>query len=848
MHSCFSARTSSSSFKCIPLIEFHVSGLIHSIRFLPSINFTKMAPATRRQTAGASSVKKAPPARKPRATRQAPPASEDWNFISRGGSSREDTNDQENHTPDFDMDGRNGGTIEPTRELPDVNEAVRPLREMAERVGAEVESFAETLDQFLDNLPTRNKFDAVLELADQFKGYAQHVATRLKEQHESAARRERQKEWEQKANISTQTTAFGAASSTTFGTTTTGKTAEQVRQMRQWQQEADIWELFRIMLEQHHNPDLRSIQQEKEDKLRSLGDVHRFTPEKDIWERFLVEDDLAKERSVVKRWLEQTAEHQESDIPGIMEELEKKGGVSKGLWTNGWVHTRVKIKGEKRLRTWPNNPGAALPQITRADDGALLVTNLDPDSPLRQGRNTEKKDAFAEKAIWIACWEMLRRGQSWEDISKWCKEREEGWRALSMGNVEPSEAHSLATWRNMCYAASTQNAGLANPYEAAVYGLLGGNADAAQKVAKTVDENLHVYYSAALVRQFDLYLEMHYPDRGPKNTRQSADLSKDPDTQIIELIMQLRKKPTTGREAIQPMKIIQSYLLANDVGSLIHTLGFAIAYTARQRGEADAMILDLKPFWEEDRNQPEAEVALSSQTLRIATHMGIMIRLLAGERAKKENHEREAEENVYVAYIQELRAAGKRELIPLYVSRLHASRYIITMAEILGDITSSTEQNMMLKLMRQYELDIIKIINEQLAFLMNSHMATTLEPDVRRSARIFEPADDATFYPGQRIIHGFFSEVLQEGDEAIVRSLRWFSLVEGYWQDTFSALSFALRKCLGRFASTCRPHPLLTVFSLWPPRLRLGNHQGVSLRYCSPSQSLPSPRPLHQPL
>ena len=761
-----------------------------------------MAPATRRQAAGASSVKKAPPARKPRATRQEPPASEDWNFISHETSSREDTNDQENETPDFDMDGRNGDTIIPSRELANVDEAISPLREMAERVGAEVEAFAEQLDQFLDNLPTRNKFDAVLELVDRYKGIVQRTATVLEEHHERAARQQLQKEWQEKANISTQTAAFGTASSSVLGTSTSGKTAEQVKQLRQWQQEADIWELFRIMLELHHNPDARAVQQEKEDQLRALGDVHRFTPEKDIWDRFLVENDLAKERSMVKRWLEQTADHQESDISGIMEELEKKAGVGKGLWTTGLMHTRAKIKGEKRLRPWPNTPGAALPHITRADDSAPLITQLDPDATSRQGRTTEKKDAFHERAMWIACWEMLRRGQSWQEISDWCKTREEGWRALSMGRVDPSEALSTSTWRNMCYLASLPSGGSSNDFEAAVYGLLGGNVAPAQKVSRTVDENLYVYYSAALLRQFDLYLEMHYPDRAPKKTRPSADLAKEPDAQIVELIMQLRKRPTTGREAISPMKIIQSYLLANDVGSLIHTLGFAIAYTTRQRGEADKMILDLQPFWQEKSNQPEEEVALDPQTLRIATHMGIMIRQLAGEMAKKENKEREAEENVYVAYIQALRAAGKRELIPLYVSKLHASRYIVTMAEILEDITSEKEQDVMLRLMRQYELDIIRILNEHSQFLMDRYMATTLEPHARRPAKILEKVNDNLLYPGQRIIHGFFPEVPTEGDEAIVRSLRWFSLVEGYWQDTFAALSFALRKCLGMFRPT----------------------------------------------
>ncbi|EME48757.1 hypothetical protein DOTSEDRAFT_142100 [Dothistroma septosporum NZE10] len=699
------------------------------------------------------------------------------------------------------MDGQNGHSVVPTREPAKVNDAISPLREMAERVGKEVELFAEELDKFLDNLPTRNKFDAVLELADQFKRIAEHAATKLKETHGTAIRQQRQEEWEQKANIPKQTAAFGAAPDPAIGTSTSDKTAEQVKRLRQWQQEVDIWELFRIMLELHHNPDVRSMQQEKEDKLRSLGEVHRYTSEQDIWKRFLVHDDLAKERAMVKRWLEETAEHQESDIPGIMEELEKQAGVGKGMWLHGVVHTRATIKGEKRLRPWPNAPAAALPHITRADDAEPLVTQLDPDAASRQGRVVERKDAFFEQVMWIACWEMLRRGKSWQEVTDWCKTRNESWRALSMGKVQPTEALSTATWRSMCYLASKSTT--ANDYEAAVYGLLSGNVTMAQKAARTVDENLYVHYNAALIRQFDLYLEMHHTDRLPRGRLHgNRDLAQDPDAQIVELIGALRKKPTTSREAVQPIKIIQSYLLANDVGSLIHTLGFTISYTARQTGKADHMILDLEPFWQEDSNQPEAEVALNPQTLRIATHMGIMIRQLAGGMARKENQEREAEENVYVAYIQSLRAAGKRELIPLYLSKLHASRYIVTMADILEDITSPREQDVMLRLMRQYELDVILILRDHSQFLMNKYMSDELHPQTRRPAKILEKAEDTLLYPGQRIILGFFSDEPQEGDDAIVRSLRWFTLVDGYWQETFAALSLALRKSLvaGRLA------------------------------------------------
>lgn len=681
----------------------------------------------------------------------------------------------------------------------DVDEAINPLREMAERVGREVELFAETLDQFFEELPTvANRYDAAHDLILSFKRIADMTVDDMKKNHEREMREQLKREWSERARIPA--ASAGLAPFTYSGSTSlSAKKAEQVKQLRQWQQEADLWELFRIMLELHpFEADAQAMRAEKEEKLAKLGPPHRYTAEGDLWERFLLENDLARERNMIKTWLEQTAEHQAGDVQGIVEELEAKAGRGKGLWSSGWLHTREKIKGEKRLRNWPNAADSPLPQIRRSDNNELLVTTLDPDAPRRQQRTLEKPDVFLERAIWVACWEMLRRGKSFQEICDWCEERKEGWRALCMGKaldgMEP--ATSSAAWRHMCKLMSQSDC--SSIYEAAVFGLLGGNIKAMERICHTIDDHLYAYYSATLLRQFDHYVSSTCPDKAmpPAWRRNLAnDSVLDPEQAqqaISDLIVRLRRDKSTSSEASQPMKLIQSFLLADEVGSLIHTVGAAIAETDALRGSEEMLFFRNQQDVINGKLRGEVEVALDPQTLRIAAHMSIIHRILSPEYL--EGDELREDENVLVAYIQALRTAGKRTLIPTYASKLSKERYISVLGRVLQDVTAPQEQIHMVRMLQDADLDVIAILQEQLAWVMD----TSFDGEyAEKPLSILEPTKVSTLHPGQKINVDFLPAEVTTDDEAIVRSLQWFRLLRGGWDVTFKALTLALRRCLG---------------------------------------------------
>ena len=687
----------------------------------------------------------------------------------------------------------------------DIDAAVEPLREVADRVGNKVEDFAILLDGFLTELPTvANKFDAVHDLVSKFKDTANRIVSDLKKTHELELRDHMKREWSEHARISTASTAqksIGSSASTSLGT----RRAEQIKELRQWQQEADIWDLFRLILELHpFESDAQALRAEREEELTKLGPPHRYTSESELWKRFILEDDVARERHAIKLWLERTAEHQQSDIQGILEVLEAKAGKGKGLWSSGWMDTREKIKAQKLIRNWPSEGDAPLPQIRRTDNNELVVTTLDPDAPARQNRTLEKPDVYFERAMWIACWEMLRRGMDWDEICAWCEERKEGWRALCLGGArdEANPASSGAGWRNVFKWAS--EAPNSNEYETAVFGLLGGNAKAVEKVCVSVDDYLYAFYSTNLLQQFDQYLHTACPGKGtphawrnelPKGgLKNIAENIEQAEQAIGELIQRLRQGPATSNESAQPMKIIQSYLLADEVGSLIHTVGAAVAETATLHGTEDVLFLRGQDVAVDAVSLPELEVALNPQTLRIAAHMSIIFGIL--NPGNLQGDELSDDENVLVAYIQALRVAGKRDTIPLYASRLQRERYITVLSRTLQDITSQKDQKDYMGIMREFDLDTVAIMTEQLNFVMRKALRGD---SVGGPLRILERTEETKLHPGRRIILNFLHEEYSQEDEAVASSLSWFGLTPSGWKVTFEALSLAVRKCLGGY-------------------------------------------------
>jgi nuclear pore complex protein Nup107 len=686
----------------------------------------------------------------------------------------------------------------------DVEAAVNPLREMADKVGKEVELFATRLDQFLDELATHeNKYEAARDLVNDLRRIANDaVGQRQKKlQRERAA--QLRKEWSEQARLSTlaSTSALSLARSSSIVDMSKDK-AEELAQLRQYQQEVDMWKLFILCLDLEKLPIYcpAEYQQVKDKQHAELAEPHAYCSEAEIWKRFLVEDELAKERFMYKSWLEQTADHQENDLDGIVAELEAKSGAGQGLWQKGWMHTREKIKGEKRLRSLPRGSGGVQPHVRGTTTKGLLVTELDPDAPARQQRDLERPDAYFEKAVWITIWEMLRRGKSRKDIREWCEQRNEGWRSALLSSApEGTDAVSNSTWRKMCYLASQSEC--SNDYEAAVYGLLGGNIKAAQKVCRTVHDHLFAHCATSLVLQFEAYLQHEFPDRVASMTGRLPPLhdifNSDKAAEDIEALISQLQEGACANEKFKPLKIVEGYLFSRKIESLIYEVGYAASDLDKMRGGDEEMIERHPARGTEESTRHEADIVTDIHALRIVTHMYIIIRAMDKDYAEHVTAGA-PDENVVAAYIQALRAVGLRDAALSYATQISRPRQDLTAAKVLQDVTQPREQRNMLELMKKFDLRLVPIIETQLSLVIRRELGDA-EP-VEKPLRILEDVEVGRLYPGQRIAQDFYPETMTESAVAVVNSLQWFRLLEGHWEVTFSSLSFALRKALSKLA------------------------------------------------
>lgn len=727
-------------------------------------------------------------------------SSENWDFVQVDTSlARSYEGMQADHTSQ--PVHQNGHLDESDEEAPAFNLTARvdkvtePLHEMANRVGQEVEAFAIKLDKFLEDLPTRDKYDAAYDLVLEYKAIAQDAVKRLEKDHVRERNQLLRREWREKVDLSV---GPGARSVTSE----LGRVdqIQGVKELRQWQAEVDTWELFRLVLELRSRPedDERRLR-DKEDRLAALGAPNRYTPESKIWERFLLESDVAKERSLILRWLEETANHQESEVSDIVEELEVKAGRGRGLWSHGWMNTREKIKGQKRMGGVLERGVVPPAKIRRSDNGDQLVSTLDPDAASRERATLEKPDTYLDRAFWTVCWEMLRRGKSWHEICDWCEERNEGWRAISLRKASHQASSDLGVaWRRMCRIAATDDC--SNPYEAAVYGLLGGDPASSDKVCRTYDDYMYSHYSNNLARQFDQYIMQQLPERIPKALRKHlwSDESLREDFEalvgIAKLLRALRESPKTKDEARQPMKLIQSYLLARETGSFINTLGFAISDAAHANEQVEDTLVRLRdpPARDTEEWLPESGIAEDHDALRISAHMCIILLKIQDEQLTQD--ERESQDNVIVAYMQFLRKDRKPDLLPLYASCLSTgARAEMSMSRMLQDVGDGPAQRQLIKLMQTYNLNAKEILVQQ----TNYHLEKFLKKYTALPAlRILEDSDD-TLYPGQRVRSKYLPEASSKEEEDLVQSLQWWQLLDGDWRVTFGVLARVCLKLLG---------------------------------------------------
>lgn len=697
------------------------------------------------------------------------------------------------------------------RTVGDVQRAIIPLKDTADRVGKQVERFAETLDRLSTENQRKSKNDCrhVLPIVYEYERISGVTVDRLRKVHQPEREVQPRKSQRSRRRRSRSSSGRLTPISIHEDDDEAGVFQTTLQDLKDWEEERQTWRLLWLMLEIENPPSdyhrYPPWHEEHFTRPSKSAPIHQYSSEQDVWERFLAEHSEAWEKNVIVEWLKIGAEESGPNIDILVRQDESKADNKSEIWSHGWLHTKEAIKNVKELRSWPlpldpNSPG--IDAALAGPDGTHLVTQLDPDAFTRQRRTIKQADVSREKATWQGCWQMLRRGRSWETVRDWCQGRVEGWKALAMhGDPRASSLgawHSRALWRSICSKAA-RNGGI-DPYESAVYGALSGDITSVEKVVKSCDDYFFAHYNSYLLRFFDLYIQRKFSDCIPKNLKErllttSAD-AREPDLSPVELVQKMRNMDSLKAEAKNPMKMLQGSLISKNFRTFIHSTGLKLAQAATRAGKSKLMKASRNPLLDPDLG---ADVIFEDYNLlRILTHMILIFQDLDPSAYKSH-----AVENIIVAYIDYLGKAGKQQLMPLYASRLSEQRSIQCMGRQLPFITDPAERETALRLMKQYGLDVQEIFRTQLLMIIGDTSPTEDGNMAFPSLDILDHSRSPMIMSTVR--KSFLGEGMTEDERDLVHGFEWYLLLDGHWPETMSMgtmlYKHLLRECppfLGR--------------------------------------------------
>ncbi|KAI0508515.1 nuclear pore protein 84/107 [Xylaria bambusicola] len=581
-------------------------------------------------------------------------------------------------------------------------------------------------------------------------------------------------------------------------------------ELERWEQEAQVWDLLRRLLPLRFSgrnaPKL--VQRE----------ASKFQSTTALWDQFIQSDPLAQERKAILECLQTSADDTRINIDDLVRDFQKQADRG-DIIAHGWLHTRSAIKMQKNVNSWtgPLDPTSAdAGQLVDTNGSNPLVTQLDPDVATRQGRKLEPQDEYFERAIWLGCYELLRRGRSLNEIRDWCLERTEVWRAVSMSAMPLSKADepqqpstdplSALLWRRTCFALARQ--GGIDDYERAVYGILSGDITSVEKVCKTWDDFVFAHYNALLRAQFDGYLMKRISPDSTASIHQAfpsfnaLHFHGDASSASERLVNSLESNPKTSSEARHPLKALQGAIISNNLTQYMHDLGVALGKRANQSApsslipEIDSVTVSV--------TDPRYFMMNDYEGLRVATHVYLLVshldRLQSGydiiDAAR-----RRAQDNIIATYVSILRLANLTDLMPLYCSKLEEERGFYTLSRNIARLEAPGDRDILLRIMEKLGMDIAKFVIYQPRSILEQARTPNQVIPAFGALTVFLNSPPTLKY-GRPLKPDFFGdepENFETVDESLIRSLEWFLLVDGLWEEFFSAGTAIYKRFLKNF-------------------------------------------------
>ncbi|XP_021108025.1 nuclear pore complex protein Nup107 [Heterocephalus glaber] len=389
--------------------------------------------------------------------------------------------------------------------------------------------------------------------------------------------------------------------------------------------------------------------------------------EKTFVEALFQRESLVRQCQMVVDWLESIAKEEIGDFSDNIE------FYAKSVYWENTLHIL-------RQRQLASSIGSARP----------LVTELDPDAPIRQKMPLDDLDREDEVRLLKYLFTLIRAGMT-DEAQRLCKRCGQAWRAATLegwklyhdpningeigAELEPVEGNPYRRiWKISCWRMAEDER--FNKYERAIYAALSGNLKQLLPVCDTWEDTVWAYFRVmvdSLVEQ-EIRLSVMAQNETEELPREYLEANWTLEKVFEEL--QATDKERVLEENQEHYHIVQKFLIL---------------------GNIDGLMDEFSRWLSKSRSK------LPGHLLRFMTHLILFFHTL-GIQAKEE-----VSIEVLKTYIQFLISEGNTHLIAFYCCHLPQDLAVAQYALFLEGVTDFEHRHISLELAREADLDVATI-------------------------------------------------------------------------------------------------------------------------------------------
>ncbi|XP_014668876.1 PREDICTED: nuclear pore complex protein Nup107-like [Priapulus caudatus] len=339
-----------------------------------------------------------------------------------------------------------------------------------------------------------------------------------------------------------------------------------------------------------------------------------------------------------------------------------------------------------------------------------IVTELDPDAPIRQNRPLADLDREDEARLLKNIFVYIRAGQLHE-AEELCVKCGQAWRAATLEgwrlHHDPNYADEGGSegaapegnvyrdiWKAVCWRLSQDER--LNLYERAMYGAFSGNLPALLPACPTWEDRLWAYYRTMVDARTEQEIRTDTSTERPLEQLPSAYWNKMLTPEVIFQELQASREETIREQATKPFHVVQRCVIVGDTDTLV---------------DEAADWVSLRP---------------PAHLLRFLAHLVLFLRTIG---AKTKEH---LCISILEAYVQALIECDYKDLVAFYTSTLPQERQVAWYAKFLEGISEREERQHCLTLARDAGLDV-PLITKTLVEVVRTRDTCTLTLDAAKT-------------------------------------------------------------------------------------------------------------------